>query len=235
MYYVPPSSWKLLGFLPPDASNRLTCVVSAAKYVVVHHQGATLIANLTRKLSAYRQGNHEILFSSWCLRAVRNHSPGLCKDLHHLIPIADLFLHTTPDPLSWKVRWPGNSGMGGKHLFYEDDIILITGWYDPDIYHIKYISDDSYDDMSLNYWCYIMSKWSIHTSLTVGLSVYIRDIIGNDVSISFLLQYCFRSRSYILMWDCGFSNSFIMTAVVLCRNTEQIMAPTSKSENGGVG
>lgn len=113
MYYVP-LHLENLGFLPPDASNRLTCVVSAAKYVVVHHQGATLIANLTMKLSTYQQGNHETLFSSWCLRAVQNHSPGLCKDLHRLIPIADLFLHTTPDPLSWKVRWPGNSGMRKK-------------------------------------------------------------------------------------------------------------------------
>lgn len=61
MYYVP-LHLENVGFLQPDASNRLTCVVSAAKYVVVHHQGATLIANLTRKLSAYRayqQGNHE--------------------------------------------------------------------------------------------------------------------------------------------------------------------------------
>ena len=121
MYYVP-LHLENLGFLPPDASNRLTCVVSSAKYVVVHHQGATLIANLTRKPSAYQQGNHEILCSSWGLRAVRNHSPGLCKDLHRLIPIADLFLHTTPDPLSWKVRWPGNSGMPvliyDKYLIY---------------------------------------------------------------------------------------------------------------------
>ena len=61
-------------------------------------------------------------FSSWCLRAVRNHSPGLCKDLHRLIPITDLFLHTTPDPLSWKVHWPGNSGMRKKTF-------VLWGWY----------------------------------------------------------------------------------------------------------
>lgn len=80
MYYVP-LHLENLGFLPPDASNCLTCVVSAAKYVVVHHQGATLIANLTRKLSARESWK---LFSS-CIKLPSNLCSSMSKPLN-LVP-----------------------------------------------------------------------------------------------------------------------------------------------------
>ena len=123
-------------------------------------------------------------FSSWCLRAVRNHSPGLCKDLHRLIPIADLFLHTTPDPLSWKVRWPGNSGMRKKTF-------VLWGWYQINYRMIWYWHISYQIHIRWFIWWYLIELLMLYNVQMIythvidcrPIGLYSRyDIISNDIS-----------------------------------------------------